>query len=279
MNRWRALRPISVKALFFAGLLSFVATVGPAARGQQLQPMAVHRAQGTGHAFLVLRAESGSPLGYGEYLQLVHGDRVNSRMTYHFLDGSIDDETTIFSQHARFHLIRDHHVQRGPFFSKASDFTVEEGGNVTLRTIDGDGKEKVETNHIELPEEVSNGITGTLLLNASPKAGPFKLGLVAPTGKGRLIQLSVSVESEQPFSPVKGVRRKATVFRIHPELGGVAGVVAPVLRKQPKDVFVWILEGDVPGLVREVGQLEEGGPIVSVEPAGAFYPAAAVVKK
>jgi hypothetical protein len=129
------------------------------------------------------------------------------------------------------------------------------------------------------PPDVSNDFTGTMLLNAPPNSGPFKLGLVAPTGKGRLIQSSIDVAGEEPFFPVLGVRRRATVFRVHPELGGIAGVVAPVLGKQPKDVFVWILEGDVPGLVREIGPLELGGPVVSVEPAGASYPPAATVKK
>jgi hypothetical protein len=246
---------------------------------QQPQEVPVHHIQGTGHAFLVLRAESGAVLGYGELLQLVHGDRVNSRLTYHFRDGSVDDDTTIFSQHTNFHLISDHHVQRGPFFSKSLDSLVEESGNVTIRTVDKDGKEKVETSHIDLPPDVSNGFTGTVLLNVPVNSGPFKLGLVAPTGKGRLIRLSIEVVGEEPFSPVLGLRRKATVFRIHPELGGVAGVVAPVLGKQPKDVFVWVLEGKVPGLVREIGPLEQGGPVVSVEPAGASYPPAAVVKK
>jgi hypothetical protein len=246
---------------------------------QQPQPVPVHHVQGTSHAFLVLRAESGAVLGYGEMLQLIHGDRVNSRLTYHFRDGSIDDETTVFSQRNTFHLISDHHVQHGPFFSKASDFRLEESGNVTIRTVEKDGKEKLETSHIDLRPDVCNGFTGTVLLNASPTSGPFKLGFVAPTGKGRLIQLSIDVAGEEPFSPIVGVRRQATVFRIHPELGGVAGVVAPVLGKQPKDIFVWILEGKVPGLVREIGALEDGGPVISVEPAGASYPPAAVVKK
>jgi hypothetical protein len=76
-----------------------------------------------------------------------------------------------------------------------------------------------------------------------------------------------------------GVRRKATVFRIHAELGGVVGVVAPVIGKQPKDIYVWIIEGQVPGLIREVGPLEDGGTVVSIEPAGASYPPAADVKK
>ena len=204
---------------------------------------------------------------------------MSSRLTYRFRDGSVDDDTAVFSQRTVFHLIRDHHVQHGPFFSKATDCLVEENGNVTIRTMDKDGKQKFETNHIDLPPDISNGFTGTMLLNASPKSDMFKLSLVAPTGKGRLIQLSINIAGEQPFSPVLGVRRTATVFRVHPELGGVAGIVAPVVGKQPKDVFVWILEGEVPGLVREIGPLEDGGQVVSVEPAGASYPPAARTKK
>jgi hypothetical protein len=278
MNLRNDLRISPSKILFRAAVFS--ATMIPAvAVAQQPQPVPVRKVQGTSHAFLVLRAESGVVLGYGELLQLIHGDRVISRLTYRFRDGSIDEETTEFSQRTTFHLIRDHHVQHGPFFSKASDCLVEESGNVTIRTIDKDGKEKVETSHIDLPANVSNGFTGTMLLNASPNSGPFKLGLVAPIGKGRLIQLSVVVAGQETFSPVLGVHRKATVFQIHPELGVVAGVVAPVVGKQPKDVFVWILEGEVPGLVREIGPLEEGGQVLSIEPAGASYPAAAKVTK
>jgi hypothetical protein len=52
-----------------------------------------------------------------------------------------------------------------------------------------------------------------------------------------------------------------------------------VIGKQPKDIFVWVLEGQVPGLVREVGQLEEGGQIISVEAAGTSYLPATEVKK
>ena len=258
MNIRYALHVSHVAVLFPALLSPFcLCTVSIA---QQPQAVPVRHIQGTSHAFLVLRAESGAVIGYGELLQLVHRDRVNSRLTYHFRDGSLDDDTTVFSQRTTFHLISDHHVQRGPFFSKASDVTVTENGNVTIRTVDKEGKEKAESSHIDLPPDTSNGFTGTMLLNASPDAGPFKLGLVAPTGKGRLIQLSIDVVGQEPFSPVSGVRRKATVFRIHPELGGIAGVVAPVLGKEPKDVFVWVLEGEVPGLVREIGPSNKAAP-------------------
>lgn len=278
MNVQRALQCLLSEVVSPAVLVS-VFILGTVSVAQQPQPVPVHHMQGTSHAFLVLRGESGAVLGYGELLQIARGDRVNSRLTYHFRDGSIDDDTTVFSQRNVLHLIRDHHVQRGPFFSKASDCLVEENGNVTIRTVNPDNKVKTETSHIDLPPDVSNGLTGTMMLNTITDSGAFKLHLVAPTGKGRLIQLSVDVAGEEPFSPVLGVRRRATVFRVHPELGGVAGIVAPLVGKQPKDVFIWILEGEVPGLVRLIGPLEQGGPVVSVEPGGASYPPAAVVTK
>ena len=247
--------------------------------GQQPQAVPVHHVQGTSHAFLVLRSEAGEVLGYGELLQLIHGDRVNSRLIYRFRDGSLDDDTTVFSQRGVFHLISDHHIQHGPFFSKGSDSRIDEGGTFSIRTIDKNGKEKVDSSHIELPVDVCNGFTGTVLLNLPANAGPLKLDFVAPIGKGRLIQLSTDVEGQESYTPILGVHRKATVFRIHPELGGVVGVIAPVLGKEPKDVFIWVLEGQVPGLVREVGPLEQGGQVISVEAAGASFPLAGAIQR
>ena len=43
------------------------------ARAQPSQAVPVVHVQGTSHAFLVLRAESGKVLGYGELLQIAHG--------------------------------------------------------------------------------------------------------------------------------------------------------------------------------------------------------------
>jgi hypothetical protein len=61
------------------------------------------------------------------------------------------------------------------------------------------------------------------------------------------------------------------VFRIHPELGGILGVIATLLGLQPKDVMVWVLEGDEPAVVRIVGQLGGYGPVVSSELVGTSF--------
>jgi len=45
------------------------------------------------------------------------------------------------------------------------------------------------------------------------------VGILAPVFGGRLIRILISPEGEQPFQKT-GQALKATVFRIHPELGG-----------------------------------------------------------
>ncbi len=122
-----------------------------------------------------------------------------------------------------------------------------------------------------MPPDVSNGLVSTLLTNTPANAPEFRLGMFAPSGKGRLLQLRVAPEGKSSFS-IGGTAHTVSVFRLHPELGGVAGAVAPIIGKQPADALVFILEGQTPTIVREVGQLATGGPIVSIELAGATFP-------
>jgi hypothetical protein len=243
------------------------------------EPIAVRQTQGATRGFLLMRSEDGKVIARGELNQVAHGEHITTRLIYRFTDGSIDDDTTTYTQRGTFQLVRDHHIQKGPFFPKPSDYLVDvPTGNVTSRSVDKDGKEKVEVEHMDLPADVYNGAVGTILLNVSPNAPKFKLGMVAPTGKGRLIKLAISPEGEGTFSVV-GMRQKASIFRVKIELGGVAGVVAPVVGKQPPDTMVWVLEGDVPGLVRLIGPLYDGGPIVSIELSGTSFPRAPATKK
>ena len=61
------------------------------------------------------------------------------------------------------------------------------------------------------------------------------------------------------------------VFRIHPELGGIVGVIASLIGLRPKDVMVWILESEEPAVVRIVGQLGGYGPVVNSELEGTSF--------
>ena len=54
--------------------------------------------------------------------------------------------------------------------------------------------------------------------------------------KGRLIKLSIEIVGEEPFSPVLGVRRKATVFG-DGEIQGQVRVDALCFRLNEKKIF------------------------------------------
>lgn len=235
------------------------------------EPISVKHIQLPMHRFMVARSEDGKSIASGEFSQAVQGDEVTMRLTYRFVDGSIDDETTTYVQRGTFRLVSDHHIEKGPYFSRPIDFTVDaSNGIATSRTIDSSGKIRVESKHIRTPNDLANGIVGTLLLNVSPNTTPFRVAMLAPVGAGRLIQLLISPEGEQTVY-LAGQALKAAVFRVHPELGGIMGFLAPLFRLQPKDVTVWVLEGEQPAVVVMVGQLGGYGPVVSSDLVGASF--------
>jgi hypothetical protein len=212
---------------------------------------------------MVARSETGKIIARDEFSQAVQGDEVTMPLTYQFVDGSIGDETTTYGQRGRFRLIRNHHIQKGPSFAKPIDLTVEAAtGIATSRRDDKNGKIQAERAPIDLPDDLANGFVGTLLPNVPHNTMPFRVGIQAPVGGGRLIRIQISPEGEQAFQAA-GPTLKAMVFRIHPELGGIVGVIAPLIGLQPKDVMVWVLEGEEPEVVRIVGRLGGYGPVVS----------------
>ena len=249
----------------FLVVVLWTTTVGAAALAE---PISMRHIQRPMHRFMVARSEDGKTVASGEFSQVVQGDEVTMRLTYHFVDGSIDDEETTYTQQGTLRLVRDHHIQKGPFFAKPIDFTVEAAtGMVTSRTIDKNGKIHVETKHMDLPDDLANGIVGTLLLNVPHNTTPFRVGMLAPVGGGRLVRLLISAEDEQTVH-LAGQTLKATVFRIHPELGGIVRLIARLLDLQPKDVMVWVLEGEEPAVAVIVGQLGGSGPVLSSELEG-----------
>lgn len=225
------------------------------------EPIRVRYPQGSQHGFLVVKTAEDVIIATGDVMQAVHGKRVTSRLTFHFRDGSLDDETTVFSQSQFFRLISDHHVQHGPSFPKPIDVLIDAtSGQITSHSEDG----KIDQDHLELPADVSNGLPPNLLLNILPSIPETKISFVAPTKKPRLIQVSIKPTGKVSFA-IAGKARTATDFVLHIEVGGLAGAIAPMIGKQPADFHIWILEGSSPAFIREEGQFYEGGPLWQIE--------------
>jgi hypothetical protein len=264
-NRVVAQRLVSWSvALLFAPAAFFSVRVVSA------EPVAVRYTEGTVHGFLALRTLEGGLIAAGDLVQVIRGDRVISHLVFVFKDGSIDDETAVFSQQGSFRLISDHHVQKGPAFPHPVDLSIDVlAGQVTFRSID-DGKEKITTEHLELPPDLANGMIFTLMKNIPPDVSETKVSFLAGTSKPRIVKLAISPQGEETFS-VAGSRRKATHYVVKVEIGGIAGLVAPVLGKQPQDTHVWILEGEAPAFVKSDGPRFEGGPSWRIELASPLW--------
>lgn len=217
--------------------------------------------QGDAHAFLVLKNLEGKRLATGDVTVVTHGARVTARLIFRFRDGSIDDDTTVFSQDGMIRLISDHHIQKGPSFPHPVDAAIDAvTGQITMITADG----KRSQEHLDLPADVANGLPPNLLLNIAPGMTGMKISYVIPGSRPRLIHITIKPGGEVPFT-VGGTRRKAIDYVLHVELGGLTGVIAPLIGKQPDDFHIWVLPGRYPAIIREEGQLYEDGPIWQIE--------------
>ena len=235
------------------------------------EPIPVRHIQKAMHRFMVARSEDGKTIASGEFTQVVQGSQVTMRLTYRFGDGSIDDEETTYTQSGTFRLVRNHHIQKGPFFTKPVDFTVDAAtGTVTLRTVDKDGKIRDVSKHMALPADLADGMVGTVLLNVPRNTAPVQVGMLAPVGGGRLVRLQISPESQQTVQ-LGGQNLQATVFRVHPVLGNIVSLFARMIGIQPKDVTVWVLEGEDPAVAVVIGQLGGYGPVVSSDLVGTDF--------
>ena len=231
----------------------------------QADPTPVRLVQGTFHGFLELRAADGRIVASGDSFQVVHGDRVTSQTLFRFKDGSTDDETTVFSQHHTFQLIAYRRTQKGPTFPHPMDMTIDaRSGQVTISTTGKDGKEEVKTDHVDLRPDLANGMVPLVVENMRSDAPDATVSLLVATPKPRLVKLVISKSGEGDYS-LGGSPRKAIHYEIKIDLGGVAGVVAPMIGKAPPNIQIWTVGGQAPAFVREQGPLYPDGPMMTIQ--------------
>jgi hypothetical protein len=224
----------------------------------------VRHMEGLAHGFLALRNLQGKLLANGELTQVAKGDRVTSHVIFRFNDGSIYEDTAVFSQRGSFRLLNDHVVQKGPSFKQSKETWLDAStGQVKVRYTD-DGKEKTINERLDLPPDVGNGLLMTLVKHIQPSTPQTKVSWVATTPKPRLVNLVIVPQGEAPLSHGT-IKHKANYYVVKVEIGGVAGLLARLVGKQPPDTHVWVLAGHAPAFVKLEGQLDDGGPIWRIE--------------
>lgn len=229
-------------------------------------PVKVVHKEGVAHGFLTLRTLNGKIIADGELIQVTHEDQVTSELVLRFKDGSVHDEAATYSQRDAIRLLSDHLVQKGPSFPHPLDVNVDAAKREVTVHYEDKGTPKVESQQMDLPEDLANGLLQPLVKNIQPGGPPTVVSMVAATPKPRLVKLNISTNGKQAFTAGSS-RRTATDFVIKVEIGGVAGVVAPLVGKQPPDTHILVYGGEAPAFLKFEGALYEGGPIWRIEPA------------
>lgn len=240
----------------------------PLMHAAHTEPVKVLRPQGSAHGFVEVTTTDGTRIAVGDLLQRMHDNVVSSELALHFFDGSLDDETTIYSERGVFRFVSDHHVQRGPSFPQPVDVTIDARSSL-ITTIGPAGE--VKRLHFAMPPDTYNGLASTVLMNLPPGAPEATIAVVVAGDPPRIAHLSMKSAGEVPFT-LGGTPRKATEYVVHIELGGVVGVVAPLVGKEPLDYHVLILTGSDPAFIREEGQLYQGGPVWRIQQISAAFP-------
>jgi len=235
------------------------------ARSDTVRPL---RPQGWAHGFVEVTTLEGQRIGIGDLKQRVNHGVVTSRLVLNFFDGSLDDETTVYTQDRVFRLLTDHHVQQGPSFPKPSDVLIDVSHGV-VRTRDEAGK--VSEAHLKIPADTYNGMASTILMNLPSGNPATSIAIVIGGAKPRIAHLQSTVSGKKPFT-LGGVHREATEWTVHVDLGGVAKVIAPIVGKEPPDYHVLIGGDEDPVFLREEGPLFESGPVWCVQQVSAAFP-------
>ncbi|MBP2689188.1 MAG: hypothetical protein H6Q83_1375 [Deltaproteobacteria bacterium] len=221
-------------------------------------PVPVRFAEGSLHGFLVLSTPEGVLIASGDLLQTRRDGEVGSRLVFHFKDGSVFDETVVFTQRDVFTLQSYHLVQRGPVFPEDTEISLERAsGKYHVKTrARKDGREKVREGTLDLPPDTYNGMVLTVVKNLSGEAGE--------TVHMVLIKLKLVPADEQKIL-VGGSEKTATHYVLKPILGTWLKLFASLLGRIPPDNHAWIVTADVPAFVKFEGPLYMNGPVWRIE--------------
>jgi hypothetical protein len=232
----------------------------------------VRHQEGLVHGFLSLRSLDGTLLASGDLLQEARGEHVSSRLVFHFQDGSLYEDAAEYRQRQRFEFVKDHLTQKGPSFPRPLEMTIDgASGQVTVHYTNEHGEARTESEHLDLPQDLANGLILTLMKNVRPETAPKTVSYVAATPKPRLVKFAIASAGADTFS-IAGSGRKALHYVLTVDIGGLSGVLAPIVGKQPPDSHIWILGGEVPAFVKSEQALYLGGPLWRIELVSPAWP-------
>ena len=166
-------------------------------------------------------------------------------MIFRFKDGSVFDETVMFTQERVFTLQSYRLRQRGPVFTEDTEISLERAtGTYHVKSkAHTDGREKLLNGTLVLPPDVYNGMLLTVVKNL-PKGASETVHMIAFTPAPRLIKLEVSPAGEQKVL-VGDLAKTAIQYLFKPRLGSWLKLFATLLGRVPPDFHAWVVTDEV----------------------------------
>ena len=232
------------------------------------QPVEVLYPEGVSEGFVTLTTLDGKKLADGELSQVTTGaDRLASRLTFRFADGSLYDEIVTFSQKKHLTLLSYQLTQRGPAFPEPLTISLNgETGQYQVKQHEKAADEKMISGHIGLPPDVYNGLTITVLKNLRGKTGTsIHMVVFNPEPKLYEVDLLRLEEEDTSNRTRKDTKATAVHYILKPRLGWFLGALAALVGRTPPEYHFWLIKKDAPAFVRFEGSLYPRGPSWRIE--------------
>src|SRR5207248_1064057 len=152
------------------------------------------------------------------------GDRVTGSLTFRFTDGSIYEDTTVFSQRGSLRLLSDHLIEKGATFKHPMETILDTStGQFTVHYTDG-GSAKTINQRLDVPADVANGLLITLVKHIRPSAPQTTVSLVAATPAPRTVKLEIIPQGKETLT--HGTIKLQTIhYVVKVKIGGISGLL------------------------------------------------------
>ena len=236
------------------------------------EPVAVRFVEGVTHGFLALRTADGALIASGDLLQVARRGAVESRMLFRFKDGSVLDETVVFTQERVFAMRSYRLLQSGPAYAEDTEISLERvSGKYRVKTTPRkDAPEEVLEGTLAVPADTYNGMVITIAKNL-PRGAGETIHFVAFTPTARLIQLELAPAGKHKLM-VGDLAKSATRYVLKPKPGPWLKLLSTLLGRMPPDGHAWIVTDPVPAFVRFEGPLNPAGPVWRIELTSPRWP-------
>ena len=233
------------------------------ANALQASQVAVRYAEGLSRGFLVVRTPDGKRIGAGESFQFFRGERVTNHLVLKLKDGSVYEETTVFTQRRTFRLLSNRVVQKGPAFKQQMDSSIDTTtGRVVVHYSDG-GKTKTLDQKVDMPDDLANGMESTIVKDILSEP-VTEVSYLAITPKPRLAKVTITRGGKEKFTD-GAVTYEAVHLVMKFRVTGIAGAAASVLGKQPPDTDMWVFGGEAPAYATSIGPIAAGAGVWRID--------------